>query len=156
MVAFIATSFSLSSCDSDNDEPDEESTSAQCVIANGETLKPTPNCVYSHTYDYYGYAMTYFSATLQSDKDGFIYFDFKCNSGFKEGDELSVSLIRYHPWTSIYFSSYEELSGKVIVENISGNNITLSFDNYTFIRDDDEFVINGMIKYREDGTASEE
>ncbi len=155
VVAFFATSFLLSSCDSNNDEPEEDNSSTECVIANGEKLKPTSNCVYSHTYDYYGHVKTYFSAFLQSEKDGFIYFDFKCGSGFKKDDELSISIIRYHSWTGIYFSSYEELRGRVIVENISEKNITLSFDNYTFKRGDDEFVINGTIKFREDGTVSE-
>lgn len=146
--------FSLTSCYSNNDEP-KDNTSAECVIVNGETLKPTTNCVYSHTYDYNGYAMTYFSAVLQSQKDGYLNFNFKCNSGFKEKDEISISIIGYHLWTDIIFSNYKELGGRIIVKKISENNITLSFDNYTFCRDgDDEFVINGTINFRKDGTVS--
>lgn len=155
-IAIIAsTLLSFSSCESDDDEPRNAGSTEVGVTINRTELKLTPNCVYSHSFDYYGYAMTYFSATLSSKEDGYIIFGFKCSSDFSENEEINVSLLEYRSWTEISFSDYEEIGGRIIVKDISANKITLEFDNFKFLKDDDEFVVNGTIEYIEDGTVLE-
>lgn len=71
----------------------------------------------------------------------------------KAGQELKVEVELYQEYTDVgSLYSYNTFMGKVIVEAVDSNSITLKYDNFSFNRrykdKDSKYTVNGSIKYQ--------
>lgn len=148
LMLLLATVSFFSSCSKDDNEGDNGSSA---ITVNGTNFHAESTPTVSR-----GSNSLYFEVTLTEDGVDYLsMYDLGISANVTEvkvGQELKVEVEIYQEYTDIgSMYSYNTFTGKVIVEAVDGNSITLKFDNFAFNRKhkDSEFkyTVNGIIKY---------
>jgi len=93
---------------------------------------------------------------IENDVDYLTMYDLGIRANVTEvkaGQELKVEVELYQEYTDVgSLYSYNTFMGKVIVEAVDSNSITLKYDNFSFNRrykdKDSKYTVNGSIKYQ--------
>lgn len=148
MLLLVTLSF-LSSCSKDDENSDNGNTA---VTVNGKSFHTESTPTISK-----GSNSLYFEVSLiENDVDYLTMYDLGIRTNVTEvkaGQELNVEVELYQEYTDIGNAySYNVTAGKVIVEAIDGNSITLKYDNFAFDRkhknSEMKYTVNGSIKYQ--------
>lgn len=149
LMLLLATVNFFSSCSNDDDNVGDKGSSA--ITINGTSFHTESTPTVSR-----GSNSLYFEVALIEDGVDYLsMYDFGISADVTEvkaGQELKVEVELYQDYTDIgSMYSYNTFTGKVIVEAVDGNSITLKYDNFAFNRKhkDREFkyTVNGIIKY---------
>lgn len=149
LMLLLATVSFFSSC-SKNDE-NEGGKGSNAITVNGTSFHTESTPTVSR-----GNNSLYFEVALIEDGVDYLnMYDFGISTDVTEvkaGQEIKVEVELYQDYTDIgSMYSYNTFTGKVIVEAVDGNSITLKYDNFAFNRkhkeSESKYTVNGIIKY---------
>lgn len=149
MLLLVTVSF-LSSCSKDDDNNGDNGNNA--ITVNGKSFHTESTPTISK-----GSNSLYFEVSLiENDVDYLTMYDLGIRANVTEvkaGQELKVEVELYQEYTDVgSLYSYNTFTGKVIVEAVDSNSITLKYDNFAFNRrykdKDSKYTVNGSIKYQ--------
>lgn len=149
-MLFLATISIFYSCSKDDDS--EGNNGSNSINVNGKSFHTESSPIISK-----GSNSLYFEVALIEDNvDYLTMYDLgiRTNSTeVKAGQELKVDVELYQEYTDIgTMYSYNSVAGKVIVEAVDSNSITLKYDNFSFNRKHKDtevkYTVNGIIKYQ--------
>ncbi|MCS3009499.1 hypothetical protein NXX98_16740 [Bacteroides thetaiotaomicron] len=149
MLLFATISF-LSSCSKDDDNEGDNGSNVITVNSTKFHTESAP------TISKYTNSLYFEVSLIQNDVDYLSMYDLGITTNtteVKAGQELKVEVELYQEYTDVgSLYSYNSFTGKVIVEAVDGNSITLKYDNFSFNRrhkdKDSKYTVNGSVKYQ--------
>jgi len=149
MLLLVAVSL-FTSCSKDDDN--EGDNGSNVITVNGTNFHTES----SPTISKYTNSLYFEVSLVQNDVDYLTMYDLGISTNtteVKAGQELKVDVELYQEYTDVgTMYSYNSVTGKVIVEAVDGNSITLKYDNFSFNRrhkdKDSKYTVNGSIKYQ--------
>lgn len=149
MLLLLAVSL-FTSCSKDDDNEGDNDSNVITVNSTKFHTESTPTISK-------GANSLYFEVSLiEDDVDYLTMYDLGIRTNtteIKAGQELKVEVELYQEYTDVgSLYSYNTFTGKVVVEAVDGNSITLKYDNFAFNRrykdKDSKYTVNGSIKYQ--------
>lgn len=149
LMLFVA-SFGLTSC---SDDDNENGGNSSQITVNDQKFKVENSSEVSFNID--RETLTFDCYLTMQDADYLSMYEFRFIAKYissldniEKGTELNVEVKEYRENTDIGSSySYSVEGGKVIVEAISSNNISVKFDNFKFMKRSVTYTVNGIISY---------
>lgn len=148
-MLLLATVSFFSSCSKDDDNEGDNGSSV--ITVNGTSFHAESTPTVSR-----GSNSLYFEVTLTEDGVDYLsMYDLGISADVTEvkaGQELKVEVELYQSYNDIgNLYSYNTFTGKVIVEAVDSNSITLKYDNFAFNRKHRDtnvkYTVNGIVKY---------
>lgn len=151
LFAVILTACVFMSCSKDDDDKSDEKVEDTININGKEYLNDETA---SATYNSYSQSLS-FEAGF-SDPESLMdinYLTITCNDAasldkLSNGMELNVKVKEYIRNTDIGSSyNYATVGGKVVVDNVTSESVTLRFDDFKFTRNGASFTVKGRVLY---------
>lgn len=148
-MLFLA-SLGFTSC---SDDDDENGGNSSQITVNDEKFKAENSSEVS--FNSSSETLTFDCYLTRQDADFLSMYEFRFVAKYissldeiEKGTELDVEVKEYKENTDIGSSyKYSVEGGKISVEAISSNNISVKFDNFKFMRGSRTYTVNGIISY---------
>lgn len=149
MLLLVAVSL-FTSCSKDDDNEGDNGSNSVSVNSRKFHTEDSPTVSRGSN------SLSFSVSLIEDDVDYLTMYNFSIKTNVLEvkvGEELKVEVKEYQEYTDVgTLYSYNTFTGKVIVEAVDGNSITLKYDNFAFNRrhkdKDSKYTVNGSIKYQ--------
>lgn len=149
MLLLVAVSL-FTSCSKDDDNEGDNGSNSVTVNSRNFHTEDSPTVSRGSN------SLSFSVSLIENDVDYLTMYNFTIKADVLEvkvGEELKVDVKEYQEYSDVgSLYSYNTFIGKVVVEAVDSNFITLKYDNFSFNRrhkdSDIKYTVNGSIKYQ--------